>query len=64
MLGPEKVIFISIDDKARVKVGATAAQHQGAILMNMNHRIKLPDHDFVIAPRHCFMAPNHGTQTI
>ena len=41
MLGPEQVIFLSADDKARVKLEVTAALHQGPILMNMNHRIKL-----------------------
>lgn len=52
MLGPKQVGFISQDDKARVPIGLTAAQKQSPLLMHMQVRIILPDHDWVIAERH------------
>ncbi|KAG5875934.1 hypothetical protein JTB14_036467 [Gonioctena quinquepunctata] len=52
ILGPDQVFFISQDDKARVPIGVTAANKQAPLLMHMEYRIKLPDHDWVIAERH------------
>ncbi|KAG5877588.1 hypothetical protein JTB14_027190 [Gonioctena quinquepunctata] len=52
ILGPDQVFFISQDDKARVPSGVTAANKQAPLLMHMEYRIKLPDHDWVIAERH------------
>ena len=43
---------MSIDDKARVPIGLTAAKSQAPMLMHMEYKVKLPDHDFVIAGRH------------
>lgn len=52
ILGPEQVFFLSIDDKARVPLGITAANAQAPILMHLDYRVKLPDHDFVVAEKH------------
>lgn len=52
ILGPEKTAFISSDDKARVPIGLTAAKVQAPLLMHMEYRVGLPDHDFVIAGKH------------
>ncbi|KAG5893520.1 hypothetical protein JTB14_017230 [Gonioctena quinquepunctata] len=52
ILGPDRVFFISQDDKARVHIGVTAANKQAPLLMHMEYRIKLPDHNWVIAERH------------
>ncbi|KAG5889612.1 hypothetical protein JTB14_024033 [Gonioctena quinquepunctata] len=52
ILGPDQVFFISQDDKARVPIGVTAANKQAPLLMHMEYRIKLPDHDWVIAERY------------
>ena len=52
ILGPDQVFFISQDDKARVPIGVTAANKQAPLLMHMEYRIKLPDHDWVIAEKH------------
>lgn len=52
ILGPDQVLFISQDDKARVPIGLTAANKQAPLLMHMEYRVKLPDHDWVIAERH------------
>ena len=44
--------FISQDDKARVPIGITAANKQAPMIMHMEYRVKLSDHDFVLAPKH------------
>ncbi|ESO03931.1 hypothetical protein HELRODRAFT_172961 [Helobdella robusta] len=40
------------DDKARVPLGLPAANKQSSILMHLDYRIQLPDHDWVVAKRH------------
>lgn len=52
MLGPKQIAYISQDDKARVKIGITAANKQTPRLMHVEYRIKLPDHDWVVASKH------------
>jgi len=52
LLGPREVFFMSQDDKARVPIGVTAAKKQAPLLMHLEYRIKLPDHDWVVADRH------------
>ncbi|KAL4705431.1 hypothetical protein ACJJTC_002189 [Scirpophaga incertulas] len=52
ILGPSQVFFISQDDKARVPIGMTAAHKQSPAIMHLEYRIRLPDHDWVIAERH------------
>lgn len=52
LLGPKQVTFISQDDKARVPIGVTAAHKQTPILMHLEYRVKLPDHDWVKAAKH------------
>ena len=52
ILGPNDVACISQDDKAKVPLGLPAANKQSTILMNTEYRVKLPDHDFVIAAGH------------
>ncbi|XP_037030801.1 uncharacterized protein LOC119070532 [Bradysia coprophila] len=51
-LGPNQVTFISQDDKARVPIGVTAANKQTPLLMHVEYRVKLADHDWVKASRH------------
>ncbi len=52
LMGPSSCAFISCDDKARVPLGLTAANKQAPVMMHMEYRIRLPDHDFVIATKH------------
>ncbi|XP_045034353.1 uncharacterized protein LOC123475557 [Daphnia magna] len=52
LLGPSEVCYISQDDKARVAIGITAANVQAPMLMHMQYRVKLPDHDWVVAAGH------------
>lgn len=52
MLGPKQCTFLSQDDKARVPIGITAAKEQQSLVMHVDYRLKLPDHDFMIGERH------------
>ena len=42
----------SQDNKAKVSTGLTAANKQAPLLMYMEYQGTLPDHDFVVAPKH------------
>jgi len=46
MLGPDEVCFLSQDDKARVPIGLTAANKQSPLLMHLEYKVSLPDHDW------------------
>ena len=52
VLGPNEVCFVSQDDKARVPIGKTAANKQSPMLMHVEYKVSLPDHDWVIAAQH------------
>ncbi|XP_049318606.1 uncharacterized protein LOC125780364 isoform X2 [Bactrocera dorsalis] len=52
LLGPQQVFVLSQDDKARVPIGLPAVKSQSPLLMHMEYRILLPDHDWVVAERH------------
>lgn len=51
-LGPEDVAVVSQDDKARISLGVSAAKVQQPILTHMEYRVRLPDHDWVVAEKH------------
>ena len=40
------------DDKAHVPIGITAANKQAPLLMSLQYRVPLPDHDFAVATKH------------
>ncbi|KAL5505648.1 hypothetical protein EMCRGX_G007114 [Ephydatia muelleri] len=52
MLGPKEVFFGSFDDKARVPIGLSAAHKQALLIMHMEYKVALPDHDWVVAAKH------------
>ena len=52
MLGPKKTAFISQDDKPRIPIGITAANKQAPLLMHVEYKVTLPDHDWVVAHHH------------
>jgi hypothetical protein len=51
-LGPDEVFFLSQDDKAHVPIGITAANKQAPLVMHLEYRVTLPDHDWVVASGH------------
>ena len=51
-MGPSQVAVLSQDDKSRVPIGLTAANKQSCMSMHLDFKVKLPKHDWVIAPRH------------
>jgi len=48
----KEVLFISQDDKARFPIGLTAAHKKVTLLMHLEYRLSLPDHDLVVAAGH------------
>lgn len=52
ILGYQDVAFISQDDKSRVPLGITATHKQAPILMHLEYKVSLPDHDWVVAAGH------------
>ena len=55
LLGPEKYLFLSLDDKAHVKLGIVAAKKQMDMVMHIDYQVCLPSHDYVVAPKHYFI---------
>ena len=60
LFGPEAVLFLSNDDKARVPLGLAASSLQAPILMHLEYKVRLPDHDFVVGPRHKLIPSVYG----
>ena len=58
--GPQAALFISNDDKARVPLGLAAASLQAPILMHLEYKVRLPDHDFVVGNRHKLIPSVYG----
>ncbi|CAF0723868.1 unnamed protein product [Adineta steineri] len=52
IFGNECVLYLSQDDKCKVPIGLPAARVQAPMLMHLDYRIRLPDHDWTVAPRH------------
>jgi hypothetical protein len=52
LIGPKYVYFMSQDDKARVPIGLAAENKQFPLLMRLECKISLPDHDWVSTARH------------
>ena len=52
VFGNKTVFPVSIDDKAKIPIGITAAKSQVPLVMHMEYEIRLPDHDFVKAAKH------------
>lgn len=44
--------MLSQDDKSKVPIGLAAANRQAPLLMHLDNRIRLSNHDWVIAPGH------------
>ncbi|KAJ1531396.1 hypothetical protein ONE63_000077 [Megalurothrips usitatus] len=64
ILGPEQVIFISQDDKAKVPIGKTAAKLQAPLLMHIKYKVRLDDHDFVVGERRQLTPSVYAAMTI
>ena len=50
--GSKNTFVLSVDDKAKVPIGVTAAKYQTPLVMHMTYEIRLPDHDYVKGPKH------------
>jgi hypothetical protein len=52
IFGNDCVFYLSQDDKCKVPLSLPAARVQAPMLMHLDYRIRLPDHDWTGAPRH------------
>ena len=52
LFGANNLFVLSVDDKAKVPIGVTAANKQTPLIMHVDYEIRLPDHDFVKATKH------------
>ena len=52
LFGDNHVFFLSQDDKTRVLLGLPISKKQTAILMHLECKVTLPDHDFPIGEKH------------
>ena len=60
LFGPSSVLVLSIDDKARAKLGLAAASLQSPVLMSMDYKVRLPDHSFVVGKCHSLIPSVYG----
>ena len=60
LFGSKSVLVLSIDDKARVKLGLAAASLQSPMLMSLDYKVRLPDHSFVVGERHSLIPSVYG----
>lgn len=52
VLGSKQVFYVSQDDKASVPLGIMSAKKLAPMMMHLEYTVRLPDHDFVVAPAH------------
>ena len=52
LFGDHHVLFLSQDDKASVPLGLPISKKQTAILMHLEYKVMLPDHDYPIGTKH------------
>ena len=60
LFGPKSLLVLSIDNKARVKLGLAAALLQSAMLMSMDYKFRLPDHSLVVGELHWLIPSVYG----
>ena len=51
-MGPKYCIVLSPDDIATVPIGIPAATNQQHVLMHLDYKVSLPDHQYVVASHH------------
>ena len=57
LFGAENVFVPSVDNKAKVPIGVTAANKQSPLIMHVDYEMRLPDHDFVKTTKHKLTPP-------
>ena len=64
LVGPREVTFYSQDDKAKVPIGITTASEQAPLLMHMEYKVILPDHDYVVTSQHKLIPSSTGDMKV
>ena len=52
LFDPDSICYLSQDDKARIPLGLPISKKQTALIMHVDYKITLPDHDFPIGEKH------------
>ena len=52
LFGAKNVFVLSVENKAKVPIGVTAANKKSPLIMHVDYEVRLPDHDFVKATKH------------
>ena len=60
LFGPKSVLVLSIDDKARVKLGLSVVSLQSTMLMSLDYKVRLPDHSFVVGEHYSLIPSVYG----
>ena len=60
IIGPKAVNLLSNDNKVWVALGLAATSLKAPMLMDMDYRVGLPDHIFVVTPRHTLIPSIYG----
>ena len=55
LFGNQNMFFLSQDDKARIPLGLPVSKKQTAILIHLEYKVLLPDHNFATVERHKFI---------
>ena len=61
LFSDEYVFFLSQDDKVRVLIGLPVSKKQDVILMHLEYKVSLPDHDFPIGKEHELIPSVYGS---
>ena len=51
LFGSDNVFVLSVDEKVKVPIGATAVMRQAPLIMHVSYEIQLPNHNFVKATK-------------
>ena len=60
LFDPKSVLVLSIDDKARVKLGLSVVSLQSTMLMSLDYKVRLPDHSFVVGEHYSLIPSVYG----
>ena len=52
LVGTDAVLFMSNDDKTRIPLGLAVANLQAPILIHVEYKVRLIDHNLLVDPQH------------
>ena len=64
VLGPDFCVFISPDDKALCKLGVVLAKRQTTMVMALEYKVRLPNHNYDVASKHSLIPSVYAFLTV